>query len=98
MKTIKNKFQRDMVNSVTSLTRNFKIKNITHLHLMPLWYNSGLEFEFRKRWKNKGYFMVGDKLNKNGEIFPKEECIEKDLQINFQVISQLNQKSMVSSN
>ena len=49
VKTIKNKFWKDKVNSVIKLMETFKIKNVTPLHWIPLWHNSKLNFEYRKR-------------------------------------------------
>ena len=72
-----------MVNSLISLMGNFKIKNNTQLHVMPLWYNSDLDFDFRKEWKNRGYLMVGDILNENGKILTIDELLEKELYIKF---------------
>ena len=58
LNSIKNKFWSDMVKSAERLMNNFTIRNVTHVHLMPLWYNSDLNFEFRRSWKNKGYLFI----------------------------------------
>ena len=48
VESIYNRFWKDMVNSVIRLTNTLKIRNITHLHLMPLWYNSELQTTLEK--------------------------------------------------
>ena len=92
LKTIENQFWKDMVRSVIRLTSNFKIRNTTQLHLMPLWYSGELDLGFRQSWKNKGYMVVGDILNQNGELLTKEELKEKDLTINFLDYFRIKQK------
>ena len=49
-----------MGNSLIKLMEKFKMKNITHLNWMPLWYNNKVDFEYRKSWEQKGYHLVGD--------------------------------------
>ena len=92
LKTIENRLRKDMVCSMIRLTMNFKIRNTTHLHLIPLWYNGELDFGFRQSWKNKGYMVVGDILNQKGELFTKKELEEKDLKINFLDYFRIKQK------
>ena len=84
LKTIENKFWRDMVKSLITLISNFTIRNITHLHLIPLWYNSKLDFDFRK--------TVGDLINEKGELFSKHELKERNLQINVLDYFRLKEK------
>ena len=57
VESIYNRFWKDMVNSVIRLTNKLKIRNITYLHLMPLWYNSELNFDFRQRWNIKATWL-----------------------------------------
>ena len=72
-----------MVNGLIKLEERLKVKNITHLHLMPLWYNSNLNFEYRMSWEKRGYHIVSDTLNENRELFSKKELHKRDLKINF---------------
>ena len=81
-----------MVKSLIRLISNFTIRNVTHVHLMPLWYNSELNFDFRRTWKNRGYLFVGDLINENGELFSKQELKERNLRINFLDYFRVKQK------
>ena len=59
---------------------------------MPIWYNSELNFDFRQGWKNKGYMVVEDIINKKAELFSKKELEENNLQINFPDYFRIKQK------
>ena len=83
LNTIENEFWSNVVKSLLLLTSNFTIKNITHVHLIPLWYNNELNFEFRRTWKNRGYLYVGDLINEDGYFFSKQDFTERNFQINF---------------
>ena len=50
---LNNKFWTDKINGLQVLTSKFRIENALHLYSMPLWYNSRLEFEYRKDWEKK---------------------------------------------
>ena len=50
---------------------------------MPLWFNSSLNFEYRKKWKELGYQLVGDILNREGELLSLEDMRKRNLKINF---------------
>ena len=51
---ISNKFSKNLVEGIIQFMGKFKIKNTIQLQWMPLWYNSNLNFEYRKDWERKG--------------------------------------------
>ena len=94
--TIKNKFWWDMVNGLVKLEERLKVKNITQVHLMPLWYNlQQIKLRLQKKLGKKGYLIVSYILNENGEMFSKEELpvYERDLKISFLDYFRIKQKN-----
>ena len=50
---------------------------------MSLWYNTNLNFEYRKDWERMGYRLVGDILNNEGQLLSLEEMRNRNFKINF---------------
>ena len=87
--TIKNKFWYDMVQSIIKLNKAMKYKNSLQLQNMPLWRNSVMNIEYRRKWENKGILIINDILNEEGEILTLEELKIKDLYMHFLDYSKL---------
>ena len=50
---------------------------------MPLWYNSQLNLEYRRDWEQKGYLILNDILDDNGEIYTRNKMLDRNLNIHF---------------
>ena len=72
-----------MLNGIIQFAGNLKVRNTIQLHWMPLWFKSSLNFEYRKKWKELGYQLVGDILNREGELLSLEDMRKRNLKINF---------------
>ena len=64
--TSHNNFWKDIIKSMINLEKSFKISIFIHIQNMPIWHNSRLNFEYRKNWAEKGYYIVNDILNEGG--------------------------------
>ena len=80
---LRNKFWIDMLNGLQILSSKFKIKNAVQVHCMPLWYNSRLEFQYRRDWEKKGYKVLGDILDEEGTLLSSIELVNRGMKINF---------------
>ena len=56
---------------------------------MPLWYGN---LEYRRDWDNRGYHIVRDIMNENGELLTKVELNAKGLKINLLDYFRIQQK------
>ena len=43
----------------------------------PLWHESHLSFQYRQDWANKGYRLIKDILNKQGDLMSLEDIHKK---------------------
>ena len=82
-KNLKNKFWYDMLRGIIRLNMTFKYSKLRQIRNMPLWYSSIFELGYRKDWEKKGYHIVNDILNENGELLTRDEMIGKGLNIHF---------------
>ena len=87
--TIKNKFWYDMVHSIIKLNTTMKYNNAMQLQNMPLWHNSAINIEYRKKWEEKGIMLINDVLNDEGGILTIEALKSKDLYMHFLDYSRL---------
>ena len=79
---IGNRFRADVASSACKLLKQGP-KSTTDLHNPPpLWFNSSLEFPFRKEWAKKGYHLIRDISNDDLELLMLTESQEKTLKIN----------------
>ena len=65
--------------------QNLKPTNFTGFVYSPLWHNSHLSFQYRQDWTNKGYRLMKDILNTQGDLISLG-C-EKDVQTPINVFS-----------
>ena len=82
-KNLKNKFWFDMLRGIIKIDENIQFNKIIHIQNMPLWYSSIFELGYRKNWETKGYQIINDVLNENGELLNRNEMIDKGLNIHF---------------
>ena len=87
---IKNKFWKDMVRCIINLNKTLKFTKWIQIQNMPLWYNSALNIEYRKNWENKGYHILNDVLDNNGNLFTLEKMNENGINMNFLDYHKLN--------
>ena len=78
-----NKFWLEVLKGLIQFFSTFKIKTTLQVQWMPLWFNSILDFEYRRNWYEKGYTVLGDILNEYGDIMTITELSERGLIINF---------------
>ena len=81
--TINNKFWKDMVRCIINLNKSLKFTKMIQIQKMPLWYNSALNIDYRKNWENKGYHILNDVLDNNGNLFTMEKMNENRINMNF---------------
>ena len=62
---------------------------------MPLWYSSIFGLGYRKNSETKGYQIVNDLLNENGELLNSNEMIDKGLNIHFLDYFELKEKTKI---
>ena len=87
--TMKNKFWYDMVHCIIKHNTAMKYNNTMQLQNMPLWHNSIINIEYRKKWENKGIILINDVLNEEGEVLTLEELKTRDLYMHFLDYSRL---------
>ena len=80
---IKNKFWKNVVQSIKKLNTCLDLKKHTFIQSMPLWYNSLLNVEFRKNWEEKGINVLRDILDENGNLIKMEVMHQRGVTIHF---------------
>ena len=50
---------------------------------IPIWFNSGLQVNFKKTWYDKGYTKISDILDENGQLLSRNVMNEIGLSVNF---------------
>ena len=70
-RNLKNKFWFDMLRGIIKLDENIQFNKIIHIQNMPLWYSSTFDLGYRKNWETKGFQVVNDVLDENGELLNK---------------------------
>ena len=74
-------FWTDVANSAFKLLKQSP-KTTTEQHNSPLWFYSNLAFPFRREWASKGYFMIKDIIDSDGELPMLTELHERTLKSN----------------
>ena len=76
---IKNKFWHDALLSWTYMCKQIEPKNYLELCQLPIWYNPSISKHplFLPELYNKGINLIGDVLDDNGQIFTREELINR---------------------
>ena len=76
---IQNKFWRDALLSWTNMCKRIEPKNFLELCQLPIWYNPLISKHplFLPELNNKGINLIGDVIDSNGQIFTRDELINR---------------------
>ena len=80
---IKNKFWKDVVQSIIKLNTTLQLNKQIFLQSMSLWYNSLLNIEFRTKWEKKGISILGDIPDDKGNLLTMDVMHQRGLSIHF---------------
>ena len=82
IKKIDNDFWKDVARSCALLQN--KLNSMQNdAYNIPIWFNSGLQVNFKKTWYDKGYTKISDILDENGQLLSRNVMNEIGLSVNF---------------
>ena len=81
---IDNPFWKNTAETMVKLLQNRKPNCLREILATPMWHNPVLKIQYKKEWNIKGTDLIGDIMDKNLKIWPRDSFNQiKDVEVNF---------------
>ena len=78
-----NKFWKDTAKAINELYNTLTYNNTNQIYNAPLWHNSKFEIPYRREWEEKGFHIISDILDEEGNLLTERELNVQGVKINF---------------
>ena len=83
IKNTGNKFWKDTAKAINELYTTLTYNNTNQIYNAPLWHNSKFEIAYRREWEEKGFHIISDILDEEGNLPTERELKAQGVKINF---------------